>query len=132
MVPVDNYEKDIWRGRWICLLYTSSAESEITAVAKGLQAAIDGLEKLGDKKALQTAINEANALDKAAYTTASFADVKTALAAAAKVNQKADATEKDVADAEKALKDAVSALVRLGDKTDLKAAIAEMCIRDST
>lgn len=101
-----------------------SAESEITAVAKGLQAAIDGLEKLGDKKALQTAINEANALDKAAYTTASFADVKTALAAAAKVNQKADATEKDVADAEKALKDAVSALVRLGDKTDLKAAIA--------
>ena len=101
-----------------------SAESEITAVAKGLQAAIDGLEKLGDKKALQAAINEANALDKAAYTTASFTAVKTALAAAVAVNQNADATEKDVADAEKALKDAVSALVRLGDKTDLKAAIA--------
>lgn len=101
-----------------------SAESEITAVAKGLQAAIDGLEKLGDKKALQAAINEANALDEAAYTTASFTDVKTALAAAVTVNQNADATEKDVADAEKALKDAVSALVRLGDKTGLKAAIA--------
>ena len=101
-----------------------SAESAITAAAKDLQAAIDGLEKLGDKKALQAAINEANALDEAAYTTASFADVKTALAAATAVNQNADATEKDVADAEKALKDAVSALVRLGDKTDLKAAIA--------
>ena len=101
-----------------------SEESAITAAAKGLQAAIDGLEKLGDKKALQTAINEANALDETAYTTATFADVKTALAAAVAVNQNADATEKDVADAEKALKDAVSALVRLGDKTDLKAAIA--------
>ena len=100
-----------------------SAESAITAAVKDLQAAIDGLEKLGDKKALQAAINEANALDEAAYTTASFADVKTALAAAIAVNQNADATEKDVADAEKALKDAVSALVRLGDKTDLKAAI---------
>ena len=101
-----------------------SAESAITAATKDLQAAIDGLEKLGDKKALQAAINEANALDESVYTTASFADVKTALAAAVAVNQNADATEKDVADAEKALKDAVSALVRLGDKTDLKAAIA--------
>lgn len=101
-----------------------SAESAITTAAKDLQAAIDGLEKRGDKKALQAAINEANTLDEAAYTTASFADVKTALEAAVAVNQNADATEKDVADAEKALKDAVSALVRLGDKTDLKAAIA--------
>lgn len=101
-----------------------SAESAITTAAKDLQAAIDGLEKRGDKKALQAAINEANTLDEAAYTTASFADVKTVLAAAVAVNQNADATEKDVANAEKALKDAVSALVRLGDKTDLKAAIA--------
>ena len=101
-----------------------SAESEITAATKDLQAAIKGLEKLGDKKTLQTAINEANTLDEAAYTTASFTAVKTALAAAVTVNQNADATEKDVADAEKALKDAVSALVRLGDKKELKAAIA--------
>ena len=101
-----------------------SEESAITAATKDLQAAIKGLEKLGDKKALQTAINEANALNEAAYTTASFTAVKTALAAAVTVNQNADATEKDVADAEKALKDAVRALVRLGDKTDLKEAIA--------
>ena len=97
----------------------------VAAAVAAIEAAEAKLEKKADKAALADAIAAAKAIDTALYTPASVAaaDLATVIAAAEAVNADANASAAAVADAIAALEAAAAKLVKLADKTALKAAI---------
>ena len=95
----------------------------IDAAKAALDAAVTALVKRGDKTDLQKAVADAKALTEADYTTATWKEVKEALATAEEVLAETDALQSAVDAAEEDLNDAVAALVKRGDKTELQAAV---------
>lgn len=76
-----------------------------------------------DKTALEEAVSEAEALNKEDYLTDSWEIMEEKLEAAKAVLDNPLATDAEVADAAQALRDAIDALVKRADKTELEAAI---------
>ena len=76
-----------------------------------------------DKTALEAAVSEAEALNKEDYLTDSWEVMEEKLEAAKAVLDNPLATDAEVADAAQALRDAIDALVKRADKTELEAAI---------
>lgn len=101
-------------------------QDEVDNAADILRAALDNMVKRGDKTALTAAVAEAEALDETAYTTDSWTAFQETLTAAKAVLDNADATQSDADQALEALQNAVNALAKLGDKTELEALIAEV------
>ena len=95
----------------------------IDAAEKALEDTVAALVERGDKAELQKAVNDAKALTEADYTTASWADVEDAVAAAEAVLADVDALQPAIDSAKTALEDAVAALVERGDKTELQATV---------
>lgn len=113
--------------------YDITKQAEVDAMAKAINDAIDALAPLGtvDYTALDKAIAAYDALDKAAWTPASWtaSDVDGAYAAAKAVARdliadEAGANQATVNAAADALDTAIKALVAVADKADLAAAIA--------
>ena len=78
-----------------------------------------------DKTALAASIGAAEALKQADYVSTSWTTLAAPLAAAKAANESTEATQSDVNAAKAALDAAVAALVKRGDKTELKALIEE-------
>lgn len=76
-----------------------------------------------DKTALEAAVSEAEALNKEDYLTDSWEVMEEKLEAAKAVLDNPLATDAEVADAAQTLRDAIDALVKRADKTELEAAI---------
>ena len=76
-----------------------------------------------DKTALEAAVSEAEALNKEDYLTDSWEVMEEKIEAAKAVLDNPLATDAEVADAAQALRDAIDALVKRADKTELEAAI---------
>jgi len=100
-------------------------QAEVDKAEAALTEALAALVKLGDKTDLIAALTEAKKLVEAEYTTASWAAYEEVLEAATATKDSKDATEEEVENALEALNGAIEALVKLGDKTDLIAALAE-------
>ncbi len=101
-------------------------QDEVDNAADILRAVMDSLVKRADKTALQEAVAEEEGLDGTLYTTDSFNAVQEALAAAKTVLDNVDATQAEADGALETLQNAVSALAKLGDKTELEALITEV------
>lgn len=108
----------------------NATQAQVDKALADLNAAITGLKQVSpddgqevNKTALKAKIDEVKKAQ-AAYTPASWDAFKPALAAAEAVAAKADATQKEVDDALTALNAAMDKLVKLADKTALKAEIA--------
>ena len=103
-----------------------STQAEVNAAADALADATDALEaKPLDKTALAASIAAAEALKQADYVSTSWATLAAPLAAAKAANESTEVTQSDVNAAKAALDAAVAALVKRGDKTELKALIEE-------
>ena len=103
-----------------------STQAEVNAAAAALADAIDALAaKPLDKTALAASITAAEALKQADYVSTSWATLAAPLAAAKAANESTEVTQSDVNAAKTALDNAVAALVKRGDKTELKALIEE-------
>ena len=103
-----------------------STQAEVNAAAAALTDAIDALEaKPLDKTALAASISAAEALKQADYVSTSWATLAAPLAAAKAANESTEVTQSDVNEAKATLDAAVAALVKRGDKTELKALIEE-------
>ncbi|WRS28641.1 LamG-like jellyroll fold domain-containing protein [Oscillospiraceae bacterium MB08-C2-2] len=91
-----------------------ATQAVIDAAAKSIDNAIDALVKIPviivDKKALDSAIDEAKALNEADYTAESWSRLRDALANAIFVQNDADATQAEVDIATAAIKEAIAAL----------------------
>ncbi len=101
-----------------------TSETEVSAAAADLQTKKNALARLGDKTALNSLINTVKSLKQADYTTASWAVLQTALTEAEDIAKSNDVSQADVDAAQGKLESKKNALVKLGDKTDLEAAIA--------
>ena len=86
---------------------------------------MNALVKRGDKTELNDRIGEAEALDKAEYTSNTWAALEKPLEAAKAVAADEDATQAEVDEAKAALDEAMNALVKRGDKTELNDWIGE-------
>ena len=103
-----------------------STQAEVNAAAAALTAAIGDLEaKPLDKTALAASIAAAEALKQADYVSTSWATLAAPLAAAKAANESTEITQSEINAAKAALDAAVAALVKRGDKTELKALIEE-------
>ena len=103
-----------------------STQAEIDAAADALTDAIDALAANPvDKTALAASITAAEALKQADYVSTSWTTLAAPLAAAKAANESTEVTQSDVNAAKAALDAAVAALVKRGDKTELKALIEE-------
>ncbi len=98
-----------------------ATQDEVNAAVEALSAAMTAVTGKADKGALATAITNAEALTEADYV--DFSAVTTALASANTVNADDNATQTEVDNAAKALNDAIEALVKKANKTNLAAAI---------
>lgn len=108
----------------------NATQTQVNTALTNLTNAIAGLKKVTpddgqevNKDALKAKIKEVKDAQET-YTPASWAAFKPALDAAEAVAAKADATQKEVDDALTALNAAMDKLVKLADKTALKAEIA--------
>ncbi len=108
----------------------NATQAQVDKALADLNAAITGLKQVSpddgqevNKTALKTKIDEVKKAQ-AAYTPASWDAFKPALAAAEGVAAKADATQKEVDDALTALNAAIAKLVKVANKTALKAEIS--------
>ena len=103
-----------------------STQAEINAAAAALADAIDALEaKPLDKTALAASIAAAEALKQADYVSTSWATLAAPLAAAKAANESTEITQSEINTKKADLDAAVAALVKRGDKTELKALIEE-------
>ena len=102
----------------------AATQEAVNKALKELNDAVEALEKRGedpeppvkvDKEALQKSIADVKALDSSKYTQGSYESLKAVLAAAEAVFADESATQQQVDDAQKALADAVAALVEAGD-----------------
>ena len=101
-----------------------TSEADVNAAATDLQAKKNALVRRGDKGALTALINTVKSLKQADYTAASWTALQTALAAAEEIAGNIDVSQTEVDAAKDNLESRKAALVKLGDKTDLNAAIA--------
>ena len=103
-----------------------STQAEVNAAAVALTAATGALAaKPLDKTALAASITAAEALKQADYVSTSWATLAAPLAAAKAANESTEITQSEINAAKTALDAAVAALVKRGDKTELKALIEE-------
>ena len=103
-----------------------STQAEIDFIADVLNDAMAALAiNPVDKTALAASITAAEALKQADYVSTSWTTLAAPLAAAKAANESTEATQSDVNAAKAALDAAVAALVKRGDKTELKALIEE-------
>ena len=114
------------------IVYTKGSETVTTvkevgtytaSITLGGETASVTFKIVADNYLLKAAIDRAEALDETKYTTASWANMQTVLAAAQKVLDDETATQEEVDKAAEDLDDAVAALVKRGDKTALAAAV---------
>ena len=103
-----------------------AVQTEVDAAVKDLKDAKDALVYVGDKTILAKVIAEVEVLEKEDYVSTTWSALQTALAEAKTVQNNADAIQTEVDEALKNLKDAKDALVLVGDKTALNAAITEV------
>ena len=101
-----------------------TSEADVDAAAAELQAKKNALVRRGDKTALNDLIDTVKLLKQADYTAASWAALQTALTAAEEVAGSIDVSQIEVDAAKSNLESKKAALVKLGDKTNLEAAIA--------
>lgn len=103
-----------------------STQAEVNAAAAALTTATGALAaKPVDKTALAASITAAEALKQADYVSTSWATLAKPLADAKATNESATATQSKIDTDKAALDAAVAALVKRGDKTELKALIEE-------
>ena len=103
-----------------------SIQAEVNAAAAALTTATGALAaKPVDKTALAASITAAEALKQADYVSTSWATLAKPLADAKATNESATATQSKIDTDKAALDAAVAALVKRGDKTELKALIEE-------
>ena len=94
------------------------------ALLKDLNAAIDGLEELGDKSELNTLIEETSVIDQSLYTDETVSTMKTALNTAKSVQNDSDAGVSAIAAAVSDLRTAISGLIyKDADYSEVQAAI---------
>ena len=102
-------------------------QAEADSCAKALEDAINKLVALAkDKTALKAKIDEAKAIDGEEYLSAGVTALGEALGAAEDVYADAQASEKEAADALKALTEALEALEEKADTTALEGLVAEV------
>jgi hypothetical protein len=103
-----------------------STQAEINSIVATLNDAMAALAiNPVDKTALAASITAAEALKQADYVSTSWTTLAAPLAAAKAANESTAVTQSDVNAAKAALDAAVAALVKRGDKTELKALIEE-------
>lgn len=102
---------------------TDASQEDVDTALAALNDAVAALAKQTDKTALNAAIEQVSALQKADYTAASWQTLSDALTAAQTAASKEDATQEEVDAALSPLYDAMGALVKLADKTALATAI---------
>ena len=103
-----------------------STQAEVNAAAAALTTATGALAaKPLDKTALAASIAAAEALKQADYVSTSWATLAAPLAAAKAANESTEVTQSEINEAKATLDAAVAALVKRGDKTELKALIEE-------
>ena len=103
-----------------------STQAEVNAAAAALADATGALEaKPLDKTALAASITAAEALKQADYVSTSWATLAAPLAAAKAANESTEVTQSEINTKKADLDAAVAALVKRGDKTELKALIEE-------
>lgn len=100
----------------------NATQENIDSAAQALRDAMNGLVKKEvpqpvNKEALGKAIKEAQALKKDDYTDASFTAFENALKNAVAINENAVATQEEVNNAEKTLRDAIAGLVKKDGET---------------
>ena len=88
----------------------NATQEEVDNAKAALEKAMEALEEKVDKAALEKAIEEADAKDKLDYTPKTWEPFKKALDAAKKVAENDEATQEEVNNAEKQLKDAMAGL----------------------
>ena len=96
---------------------------EVEKAKADLDNAVKALEKAGDRSGLQTLLETAKAISESLYTPASFRDLASAIAAAEELLSAEELSVSDAEAAEAAIKAAMEALVKVGDKTELNALI---------
>lgn len=128
------YSQATWAGLAKALA-DAKADAENPALTKdmadkaisALEDAQKALKAPADRKELERLIQEANALDEANYTAASWKALAETLDAAKQVSKELDETSQSTVDqAASRLKNAKEALVRRADKTELEKRIAEI------
>ena len=94
-------------------------EQEVKEAYDALTSANEQLQYKADKTYLKTQLDKAHTLKESEYTPNSYAQFKEVLSNAQKVYDNENATQEEVQEAEKALKDAIENLVLKADKTEL-------------
>ncbi len=94
-------------------VFKPASAEDVEDAKSNLQEKKAALSLLGDKTALNTLIQTANALNKAEYTTESWQNFSAALNAANETAADSDASQGDVEHAENTLQEAVNALVKM-------------------
>ena len=107
------------------LTKTNFGTTRLNKIADDLTAAMNALKKKADITALTAKLNEAAALNKADYTSASWTALEAAITAANTVKSDVNATQDDVNTALTNLTSAIEALAKPGNNATLKAEIEE-------
>ena len=94
-------------------------EQEVKEAYDALTSANEQLQYKADKTYLKTQLDKAYTLKESEYTPNSYAQFKEVLSNAQEVYDNENATQEEVQEAEKALKDAIENLVLKADKTEL-------------
>lgn len=95
-------------------------EQEVKEAYDALRAANEQLQYKADKTYLKTQLDKAHTLKESEYTPNSYAQFKEVLSNAQKIYDNENATQEEVQEAEKALKDAIEKLVLKANKTELE------------
>jgi hypothetical protein len=103
----------------------NASQEAVDTAAAALNEAMNALIKLADKAELRTMLKDAVLLSEQEYTPASFAQFYEALENAKAVSADRNASQEEADAAVKALNDAVSALVKAADKTELYDAVSK-------
>ncbi len=97
----------------------NATQKEVQEAEKTLKDAIENLVLKADKTELGKLIEKAKGINSKDYTPETFKALNEAVSIAQKVYDNENATQKEVQEAEKALKDAIENLVLKANKTDL-------------
>lgn len=102
-----------------------ATQEAVDAAEQALRAALDALDLLADKTALEAQIARAEELDESEYTPATWAALMEAYDAAVELDGDINARQTDVDAAATALECAIASLNLLADKTELEAQMAK-------
>ncbi|MBR5123963.1 MAG: FIVAR domain-containing protein, partial [Clostridia bacterium] len=128
--PSESYTKATYDAYAAALTAAKNAVEQATVAAEvenaktALDIAVKALAKIGDKTGLETLLQEAKAIGEALYTPSSFHDLSTAIASAEALLASEEPSDADLEAAKAALKAAMDALQKLGDKTELNSLIS--------